>query len=150
MLAALLLHAPDLLLLDEPTNHLDFASAAWLERFLATTYRGAFLAVSHDRHFLNRSVARILEIDDHTHALGEYPGNYDAYRTAKEREHARMEEAFLQQQDEIKELRRAIKVSARQVSHARPATDNDKFARHFFKEQVDAPSPGASATPRRG
>ena len=47
MLAALLLQAPGLLLLDEPTNHLDFASAAWLESFLAD-YRGAFLAGLHD------------------------------------------------------------------------------------------------------
>ena len=36
MLAGLLLQSPDVLLLDEPTNHLDFASAAWLESFLAT------------------------------------------------------------------------------------------------------------------
>jgi macrolide transport system ATP-binding/permease protein len=136
MLAALLLKSPDLLLLDEPTNHLDFASAAWLERYLAD-YRGAFLAVSHDRHFLNRAVTRIAEIDDHTHGLSEYVGNYDAYRAAKEREYERQVEAFTSQQEEMKELRRAIKVKARQVSHARPPTDNDKFANNFFHEQVD-------------
>jgi macrolide transport system ATP-binding/permease protein len=136
MLAALLLQAPDLLLLDEPTNHLDFASAAWLEQFLAA-YRGAFVAVSHDRHFLNRTVTRIVEIDEHSHGLREYVGDYDAYRAAREREHLRQEEEFLGQQEELKELRRAIKVSARRVSHNRPPTDNDKFARHFFREQVD-------------
>jgi macrolide transport system ATP-binding/permease protein len=136
MLAALLLQSPDLLLLDEPTNHLDFASAAWLEAFLAG-YRGAFVAVSHDRHFLNRAVTRIVEIDDHSHGVSEYAGNYDAYRAAKEREYARMEAAFREQQDEMKELRKAIKVSGRQVSHARPPTDNDKFIKHFFREQVE-------------
>jgi macrolide transport system ATP-binding/permease protein len=136
MLAALLLKSPDLLLLDEPTNHLDFASAAWLERYLSE-YRGAFVAVSHDRHFLNRTVTRIAEIDDYTHGILEYPGNYDAYRAAKERDHARQLEAFTSQQEEMKELRRAIKVKARQVSHARPPTDNDKFANNFFREQVD-------------
>jgi macrolide transport system ATP-binding/permease protein len=136
MLAGLLLQSPDLLLLDEPTNHLDFASAAWLERFLSE-YRGAFVAVSHDRHFLNKTVTRIVEIDDHTHTLREYAGNYDAYRAARDREYARMEAAYLTQQEEMKELRRAIKVKARQVSHARPATDNDKFARTFFKEQTE-------------
>jgi macrolide transport system ATP-binding/permease protein len=126
MLAALLLQSPDLLLLDEPTNHLDFASAAWLEAFLAE-YRGAFVAVSHDRHFLNRAVTRILEIDEHTHGLNEYAGNYDAYRAAKAREYARQEEEYARQQGEMKELRRAIKGSARQVSHNRPPTDNDKM-----------------------
>jgi macrolide transport system ATP-binding/permease protein len=136
MLAALLLQSPDLLLLDEPTNHLDFASAAWLEGFLAG-YRGAFVAVSHDRHFLNRAVTRIVEIDDHSHGVSEYAGNYDAYRAAKEREHARMETAFREQQEEMKELRKIVKVGGRQVSHNRPPTDNDKFAHNFFGEQVD-------------
>ncbi|MCC6174954.1 MAG: ABC-F family ATP-binding cassette domain-containing protein [Chloroflexi bacterium] len=136
MLAGLLLRSPDLLLLDEPTNHLDFASAAWLETFL-TSYRGAFVAVSHDRHFLNRAVTTILEIDEDTHQLVEYVGDYDAYRTARAREQARREEAYARQQEEIKELRRAIKVSGRQVSHNRPSTDNDKFASHFFRERVE-------------
>ncbi|MGH2352087.1 MAG: ATP-binding cassette domain-containing protein, partial [Chloroflexota bacterium] len=57
-LAALFLRAPDLLLLDEPTNHLDFAALEWLEGYLRV-YRGAFLVVSHDRHFLNRTVRAI-------------------------------------------------------------------------------------------
>ena len=62
MLAALLLQSPDLLLLDEPTNHLDFASAAWLERFLTTTCRGAFLAVSHDRWLIERFQGQVWEL----------------------------------------------------------------------------------------
>ena len=136
MLAGLLLQSPDVLLLDEPTNHLDFASAAWLESFLAT-YRGAFVAVSHDRHFLNQAVTRVIEIDEHSHTLKEYPGNYDQYRSAKDREQARQQDAYARQQEEIKELRRAIKSTARQVSHNRPPTDNDKFAKHFFREQVE-------------
>jgi macrolide transport system ATP-binding/permease protein len=136
MLAGLLLQSPDLLLLDEPTNHLDFASAAWLESFLAT-YRGAFVAVSHDRHFLNGIVTRVAEIDEHSHTLKEYPGNYDQYCAAKDREQARHLEHFERQQEEIKELRRAMKTTARQVSHNRPPTDNDKFIKHFFREQVE-------------
>jgi macrolide transport system ATP-binding/permease protein len=135
MLAALLLQSPDLLLLDEPTNHLDFASAAWLERFLAA-YRGAFVAVSHDRHFLNRAVSRIVEIDEHSHGVSEYPGNYDAYRAAKEREYARQEEAFREQQEEMKELRKAIRVTARQVSHNRAPTDNNKMSYDAHGEYV--------------
>ena len=78
LLATLLLRAPDLLLLDEPTNHLDFASIAWLEGYLSD-YRGGVLVISHDRHFLNGAVTRIVEIDEHTRATKEYAGNYDAY-----------------------------------------------------------------------
>ncbi|WP_035303325.1 ABC-F family ATP-binding cassette domain-containing protein [Actinokineospora inagensis] len=44
--------APHLLLLDEPTNNLDLVSVAQLESAL-TAYRGAFVVVSHDEHFLS-------------------------------------------------------------------------------------------------
>ena len=49
-LCKLLLSKPDLLLLDEPTNHLDAESVQWLEQHLAD-YKGAILAVTHDRYF---------------------------------------------------------------------------------------------------
>ena len=44
---------PQVLLLDEPTNHLDLSAIEWLEDWLAR-YRGAFVAISHDRAFLTR------------------------------------------------------------------------------------------------
>ncbi|MFD7425558.1 ribosomal protection-like ABC-F family protein [Streptomyces sp. NPDC059818] len=45
--------APQLLLLDEPTNNLDLTSADQLEGALSS-YRGAFVVVSHDERFLTR------------------------------------------------------------------------------------------------
>ena len=136
LLAALLLRSPDVMLLDEPTNHLDRASTAWLEGYLGR-YRGAFLVVSHDRRFLNAVVTRIVELDEHSRALASYSGNYDAYRAAKLVAQERIEREYERQQEEIKALRRALKTTGRQVSHARSPTDNDKFARNFFHEQVD-------------
>ena len=136
LLAGLLLRAPDVLLLDEPTNHLDRASTTWLEGYLGR-YRGAFLVVSHDRRFVNAVATLIVELDEYTRTLASYSGNYDAYRAAKLAEQAHIEREFERQQEEIKALRRAIKTTGRQVSHARPPTDNDKFARNFFREQVD-------------
>jgi macrolide transport system ATP-binding/permease protein len=137
-LATLLLRSPDLLLLDEPTNHLDFASLAWLETYLSH-YAGAMLIVSHDRQFLNRTVNQIFEIDEHDHRLKRYEGNYDAYIQAKAAERAKWEEDYERQQEEIKELRKRIRESARQVGHSyRPPRDNDKFARYFFAQRVDS------------
>lgn len=114
-LAALLLRTPDLLLLDEPTNHLDFASLAWLEDYLAE-YRGGILMVSHDRQFLNRTVNRICELDEHTRQMKEYTGNYDTYVATKKAERLKWEEEYACQQEEIQDLRKRVKEA---LSHAR-------------------------------
>ena len=53
--------APDLLLLDEPTNHLDIAGILWLEQMLLTA-RFSFVAVSHDRAFLENVCSHTMEI----------------------------------------------------------------------------------------
>lgn len=134
-LALLLLRAPDVLLLDEPTSHLDATSLAWLEDYLAT-YAGAALIISHDRQFLNRSVNRIFELDEYTHTLRRYEGDYDAYQRAKVAERAAWEESFARQQDEIKDLRKRIRESARQVAHNRKPKDNDKLVYNGKGERV--------------
>ncbi|MCG8551346.1 MAG: ABC-F family ATP-binding cassette domain-containing protein [Desulfobacterales bacterium] len=52
---------PDLLLLDEPTNHLDIAGILWLEQMLLSA-RFSFVAVSHDRAFLENVCSHTMEI----------------------------------------------------------------------------------------
>ena len=61
-LARALASEPYLLLLDEPTNHLDLAAIDWLEDWLGR-YKGAFLAISHDRTFLDRLTKATLWLD---------------------------------------------------------------------------------------
>jgi ATP-binding cassette ChvD family protein len=79
-LCKLLLSAPDLLLLDEPTNHLDAESVMWLEQHLAA-YKGAVLAVTHDRYFLDNVAEWILELD--RGKAFPYEGNYSTYLQTK-------------------------------------------------------------------
>ncbi len=80
-LCRLLLKAPDLLLLDEPTNHLDAESVAWLEQHLSA-YRGAIVAVTHDRYFLDNVAGWILELD---RGKGiPYEGNYSSWLEQKQ------------------------------------------------------------------
>jgi macrolide transport system ATP-binding/permease protein len=134
-LAALLLAEPDLLLLDEPTNHLDFAALAWLEEFL-TSFRGGLLVVSHDRHFLNRTVHAIVEISEHDRTAHHYAGDYDFYAAAKRQERAKWEADYWAQQEEIWELRKAVKTSARQVAHNRPPRDGDKYLAYFKEQRI--------------
>src|SRR3954462_986149 len=85
-LCRLLLSKPDLLLLDEPTNHLDAESVAWLEQHLRD-YRGAIVAVTHDRYFLDNVAGWILELD---RGRGiPYQGNYSGWL---EQKRARLEQ----------------------------------------------------------
>jgi ATP-binding cassette ChvD family protein len=79
-LCKLLLSKPDLLLLDEPTNHLDAESVLWLEHHLAD-YKGAILAVTHDRYFLDNVAEWILELD--RGRAYPYEGNYSTYLEKK-------------------------------------------------------------------
>ncbi len=79
-LCKLLLSKPDLLLLDEPTNHLDAESVLWLEQHLAS-YKGAILAVTHDRYFLDNVAEWILELD--RGRAYPYEGNYSTYLEKK-------------------------------------------------------------------
>jgi len=75
-LAKILLQGPDVLLLDEPTNYLDVEGLEWLADWLQA-WKGGAIVVSHDRHFLNRVVNRIVEIENYH--LQEYEGNFTEY-----------------------------------------------------------------------
>jgi ATP-binding cassette subfamily F protein 3 len=75
-LSLLVLSGANFLLLDEPTNNLDIASAEVLENAL-DDFIGTVLVISHDRYFLDRTVSRILALEDGL--LKEYQGGYSDY-----------------------------------------------------------------------
>ena len=79
-LARLLLKDWDILALDEPTNHLDAESILWLEQFLHQ-YKGAVIAVTHDRYFMDNVAEWICEVD--RGHLYPYKGNYSTYLETK-------------------------------------------------------------------
>ncbi len=81
LLARVLFQNPDIMLLDEPTNHLDIVSIRWLEDFLASSYRGLLVLISHDREFLNRVCTHIADVDYETVTL--YTGNYEDFVDSK-------------------------------------------------------------------
>ncbi|TKB97935.1 ABC-F family ATP-binding cassette domain-containing protein [Pedobacter cryophilus] len=64
------------LILDEPTNHLDIQSVNILIQALKQ-FEGTFIAVSHDRYFLDHVANKIWFIEDHD--INEYPGTYEEY-----------------------------------------------------------------------
>jgi ATP-binding cassette subfamily F protein 3 len=105
-LARLLLAEPDVLLLDEPTNHLDVAAVEWLEEFLAA-YRSAYVIISHDRYFLDRTTNRIIEIE--AGRATSYTGNYSAYLVEREERREAQRRAYENQQQLISKTEEFIR-----------------------------------------
>jgi len=87
-LAKALYLEPRFLFLDEPTNHLDLEAVIWLTNYLSG-WKHALLVVSHDRHFLNQAVTKIIHINTTKpeEQLEFYPTNYDGFILLKEKEY---------------------------------------------------------------
>jgi ATPase subunit of ABC transporter with duplicated ATPase domains len=106
LLARAMINSPNLLLLDEPTNHLDLKSIEWLEAFLRE-FKGAVLAISHDRYFLDRTVKKIIEINNRG-SCDVYFGNYSTYILKKKEKQLRDYEEYENQQKEIQAMKKSI------------------------------------------
>lgn len=104
-LVRLLFQSPDLLLLDEPTNFLDVEAASWLMEFLEE-YKGALLIISHDLDLLDRSINKVLRLNEFTHKLEEYRGTYSNYLTVTGDALALMERTKKLQEREVERLRK--------------------------------------------
>jgi ATPase subunit of ABC transporter with duplicated ATPase domains len=114
-LARILLMRPDVMLLDEPSNHLDLESLIWLEKFLEG-YEGALLMTSHDREFINRVIAKVIEID--SGSLTTYSGNYEFYEQQRALNDKQQQAQFERQQAMLaKEIKFIERFKAR-ASHA--------------------------------
>ncbi len=88
-IARALAQEPEVLLLDEPTNHLDIAAIEWLETWLQR-FRGAFVAISHDRTFLSRLTKSSLWLDRGTVRRAEIGfGGFEAWTEAVAAEEAK-------------------------------------------------------------
>ena len=105
MLAKLLLEKPALLMLDEPTNPLDLPSIQWVENYLKN-YEGAVVVVSHDQTFLDNCISTTVEVANET--LTSYPGNYSFYKEEKKLRMELQQNAYENQQQQIKQTERFI------------------------------------------
>ena len=103
-LGRLILEDTDILLLDEPTNHLDLHATEWLEEYIRT-FRGTVVAISHDRYFLDRTVTRVIEIQDGKAEF--YSGNYSFYAVEKERRYQERMKQYEKEQAKIQQLEKA-------------------------------------------
>lgn len=100
-LAIVAYQKPNLLLLDEPTNHLDLDMREALSLALSS-YKGALILVSHDRHLLEAIAEKLWLIDDGK--VSEFNGDlndYQEFLNKKNKEY----------KDKLNEEKQAIKTS---------------------------------------
>ena len=96
---------PDFLILDEPTNHLDYKGIEWLVSELEK-FRGPVLIISHDRHFLDKTVTRIFELENSK--INFYNGNYSDYQKEKKLRLENERHQYDIQQQKIKDVETQI------------------------------------------
>jgi ATP-binding cassette, subfamily F, member 3 len=113
-LARLLLSGGSIVLLDEPTNYLDLPALLWLERFVKEN-RAAFIIVSHDRRFLDRTVGGVLSLDSHDHTVRRWTGGYSDYLEARRAEERKQWDAYRDQQERIARIEEDIRQTKEQA-----------------------------------
>jgi ATPase subunit of ABC transporter with duplicated ATPase domains len=139
-------------LLDEPTNDLDFAGLARLEQFLAEI-PGAVVLVSHDRAFLDQTVTRVLELDEHTRRGTEYGGGWQGYLDARATARRHAEEQFTTYQSERARLEARARTQRQWAvqgvrAEKRNPRDGDKAQRDFRLNRTEKQAGKAKATER--
>jgi ATPase subunit of ABC transporter with duplicated ATPase domains len=115
--------------MDEPTNHLDIVALEWLEGYLAG-YPGGVLIVSHDRAFLDRTVTRVLSVDDVSRTLKEYAGGYSEFAVAVDRELDKQWAAYREQQERFRKLESSIRRLSSQAKNIEGETI------HFYWRRI--------------
>ncbi len=134
-LARLVIADPDLLLLDEPTNHLDLDALEWLEEHLRRR-AGSLIVASHDRAFLDATVARVWELRDRR--LTVFRGDYSAYHRQREERDVR---AAKDAGSHAEQIAREQELVQRYRSHRKFAKMHEHEARlgRLQAERQDAP-----------
>ena len=113
-LLTILMRNPNFLILDEPTNDLDIETLNVLEDYLAN-FPGVVLAVSHDRHFLDKVVDGLLIFEGNAEISG-FPGSYtDYYDWKKERQR---DELLAQKPSASKSKPKSSSTKARKLTFA--------------------------------
>ena len=152
-LAAVILARFEVLLLDEPTNDLDFEGLDQLERFLAGVGSGVAV-VSHDRAFLDRSVSRIVEIEEETHRSVEYAGGWSDYVEARALARRQQDEAFRSYRAEHQQLAARIRRQRTWSEHGvatkkRRARDHDRLQQGYSQDRTEKQAAKVRASERR-
>ncbi|MBR5229456.1 MAG: ABC-F family ATP-binding cassette domain-containing protein [Firmicutes bacterium] len=124
-LLGILMSAPNVLLLDEPTNDLDIDTLCILEDYL-DSFNGAVIAVSHDRHFIDRMAVRTFVYEAGGH-IAHYPGGYTDW--------AETRKALAEEKSAAEQTLKSAKAISSSGSTNR--SESPKKLKFTFKEQKE-------------
>jgi len=119
----------NLLLLDEPTNHLDLQACEQLEEMLQE-FDGTLFVISHDRWFLDRVGARVIELRDR--ALVRTGKTFSEWYEARRRERRTALDPRAAEEGESSRLR---SIAEREAKKAR---QREEGRRRAERERVEA------------
>jgi ATP-binding cassette subfamily F protein 3 len=133
-LAQVLMLDADLLLLDEPTNHLDIQATEWLEKFLIN-YNGAAVIISHDRHLLDKTVCKIIEVENRKAKV--WKGNYTTYVETKENLKLQQQREHVRRVEMVERTRDFIARNKDQEGMRKTARGRKRQLNRLLKENPD-------------
>jgi ATP-binding cassette subfamily F protein 3 len=119
---------------------LDIESTEWLESTLAN-WPGAFLVVSHDRFFLDKTATTVLELVDGR--IDRFKGNYSAYLTQKAERLEVQRRTYEKNKAEIEKLEEFV----RKHHHGQKSTQAEDRRKKLERIELVAP-PREIPTPR--
>ena len=138
-----LVQQPQVLLLDEPTNFLDTDGKIWVMNFLGR-YPHTLIVVSHDLNLLDTKIDKIFEINQQTHHIDEYAGNYSSFvRLKAEKENLLVRQVHVQQRHIVQMKKGWLKMShVKSGKGVRQKLQLEKRIRHM-EENLPAMPPEA-------
>jgi ATPase subunit of ABC transporter with duplicated ATPase domains len=151
-LAAIELSQFSITLLDEPTNDLDFDGLRRLQSWIGRR-SGGMVVVSHDRTFLEETVATVLELDEHDHTAREFGGGWAGFQAERATSRRQAEEAY----DLYRSTRSGLHERAERqrqwatsgvARETRAPRDNDKAQRGFRINRTEKLASKARQTER--
>ena len=128
----------DVYLLDEPTNNLDSDARHWLidQVTKGPASKSAFVIVSHDRDFLDRTANGIVEIEEGDRALKAYDVSFSEYLEIKKTER---DLAWKKYEEDVKENRRLKKTVEDRIGWMQKLEKTRKSAHKLDKNEKEKP-----------
>lgn len=129
-LAQVLDHPDSFLLLDEPTSHLDLEQKDLLSQRLQARTMG-YLAISHDRDFINQNCHKIFELSQGSIEI--YNGNYEFYldeKIKREKFAQREYQQFVKEKQRLKKLAQEVRQQSAAVRRTPKRMGNSEARLH--------------------